>query len=141
MVFNIRKPRNKNLTSRNNSNRRKLLFPRRNNKAPVDTLIQEITDEYGMLEDFTIESASTVESVGSGDSGATVVEMDTLGHKNNSHNMGWPSVHFHLDHNSLPYDFFNLMMSEDFGRGILQEFTNTRASMEGAGRKGDWDRT
>ena len=43
--------------------------------VPVDTVIQEITDEDGMLEDITIESASIVESLGSGDSGETVVAI------------------------------------------------------------------
>ena len=33
------------------------------------------------------------------------------------------------------------MMSEDFRSGILQEFTNMRAAMEGAGRKVYQDRT
>ena len=32
-------------------------------------------------------------------------------------------------------------MSEDFRIGILQEYTNTREEMEGAGRKGVRDRT
>ena len=73
--FNPKKPRNKKYTSRNKSNRRKLLLPKRKNMGPVDTLIQEITDEYGILEDITIESASTMESVGSGDSGETVAAM------------------------------------------------------------------
>ena len=63
--LNSRKPSNKNLTSRNKSERRKLLLPSRKKTVPVDTLIQEITDEYGMLADITIESASTVENAGS----------------------------------------------------------------------------
>ena len=46
---NLRKPRNKNLTSRNKSKRSNLLPPRRNNTVPVDTVIQEINDEYGMI--------------------------------------------------------------------------------------------
>ena len=50
--------------------------------------------------------------------------------------MGGTYTHVHLDHNSSPYNFFNLMMSEDFRIGILQEYTNTGAEMEGAGRKG-----
>ena len=77
--FNPRKPRNKNLTSRNKSMRRKIIIPRIKNMGPVDTAIQEITYEDGFLENITIESANTVESVGSGDSGATVVAMDTSG--------------------------------------------------------------
>ena len=54
--------------------------------------------------------------------------------------MGGPSDHVNLDHNSSQYDFFNLMMSEEFRIGILQECTNMRAEMEVAGRKGDWYR-
>ena len=77
--FNPRNPRNKTLTSRNKSMRRKIIIPRIKNMGPFDTAIQEITYEYGFLEDITIESASTVESVGSGNSGATVVAMDTSG--------------------------------------------------------------
>ena len=50
--FNTRKPRNKDLTSRKKSKRRKLLLTMRNNTGPVDTGIQEITDEYGMIEDI-----------------------------------------------------------------------------------------
>ena len=62
--FNPRQPSNKNLTSKKKSKMRKLLPTRRNKTGPVDTVIQEITDENGMLEDITIESARTVESVG-----------------------------------------------------------------------------
>ena len=54
--------------------------------------------------------------------------------------MGGPSAHLNLDHNFSPYDIFKLMMSEDFRSGIFQESTNKRAKMEGAARKGDWDR-
>ena len=71
-------------------------------------MIQEITDENGMLEDITIESDSTVESVESGYSGATVVEMDTSGHKSRRHYMGGTSTHVNLYHNYSPYDSFNL---------------------------------
>ena len=78
-VFNPRKPRNKNLTSRKKSKRRNIILPSRKNMGSVDTVIQEITYEDGMLEDITIESASTVESVGSGDSGTTVAAMETSG--------------------------------------------------------------
>ena len=46
--FNPRKPRNKKLTSRNKSTRRKILLPRRNKMVPVDNVIQEITGEDGM---------------------------------------------------------------------------------------------
>ena len=80
-----------------------------------------------MPEDITIESTSTVESVGSGDSGATVVAVDTSGHKTKRHHMGGPSAHVQLDHNSSPYDFFTLMMSEEFRRSILQGCTSIRA--------------
>ena len=41
-----------------------LLPPRIKNTVPVDTVIQEIADEDGMLEYITIKSASTVEIVG-----------------------------------------------------------------------------
>ena len=80
---------------------------------------QEITDEDGMLEDITFESASTVESVGSGDSGEIIVEMDTSCHKTKRHHTGGPSAHVHLYHNSLTYNSFNLIMSEEFRSGIL----------------------
>ena len=72
-----------------------------------------------MLEDITVESSRTVESVGSGDSGATVVSMDTSGHKNKSHHMGGPSSRVHLDHKSSPCNLFNLRMSDQFRSGIL----------------------
>ena len=55
MFFNPRKPTNKNLTSINKSKRRKLILPRRKKMVPFDTTIQYITDEYGMIEDTTIE--------------------------------------------------------------------------------------
>ena len=55
--------------------------------------------------------------------------------------MGGTYTHVHLDHNSSPYNLFNLMMSEDFRIGILQEYTNTRAEMEVAGRTYDRYRT
>ena len=58
--FNTRKPRNKNLNSRKKSKRSKDLLPRRNNMGKVDSVIQEITDEDGMLKDITIESSSTL---------------------------------------------------------------------------------
>ena len=74
-VFNPRKPRNKNLTSRKKSKRRNIILPSRKNMGSVDTVIQEITYEYGMLQDIAIESASIVESLGSGDSGETVVAI------------------------------------------------------------------
>ena len=48
------------MTSRKKSKRRKVLLPRINNKGPVDTVIQEIIGEDGIVEDITIESASTV---------------------------------------------------------------------------------
>ena len=67
--------------------------------GPVDTVIQEIIDEYGMLKDITIESAITVESVGSGDIGEIGVEMDTSGHNTNRNHMSGPYAHVHLDHN------------------------------------------
>ena len=73
--FHPGKPRNKKLASRNKSKRRNILPLRRKKMVPVDTVIQEITDEDGMLEDITIESASIVESLGSGDSGETVVAI------------------------------------------------------------------
>ena len=100
--FNPRKPRNKNLTSRNKSKRRKLLLTRRKKTGPVDTVIKEIADEEGMLEDITVESASTVESVGSGDSGAIVVPMETSGHKAKCNHMGGTYAHLQLFHNSSP---------------------------------------
>ena len=93
--FNPIKPRNNKWTSRDKSKRRKLLLPRRNNTGPVDTAIQEITDEDGMLEDITIEPASAVKIVGSGDSGVTVVKIDTSGHKTKCHHTGGPSSHVH----------------------------------------------
>ena len=55
--------------------------------------------------------------------------------------MGGPSSHVHLHHNSSPYNFFNLMMSEEFGSAIFQECTNMGTAMEGAGSMGDRDRT
>ena len=69
IFFNPRKLSNKNLTLRKNSKRSKILLPRRNKMGLVDTVIQEITDKDGMLEDIIIESSSTLKSVGSGDSG------------------------------------------------------------------------
>ena len=75
--FNSSKPRNKKLTSRNNSKSRKLTLHMIMNTGPVYTVIQKINDEGGMLKDMTVESSSTVESVESGDSGKTVVAMDT----------------------------------------------------------------
>ena len=65
-------------------------------------MIKEINDEYGMIEDITIESTSIAESVGSGDIDATVVEMDTSGHNTKRHRMGGPYDHVDLDHNSSP---------------------------------------
>ena len=65
-------------------------------------MIQEINDEDGMLKDITIESASTLESVGLGDSGATVVATDTSGYKTRCHHMRGPSAHVNLDHKSSP---------------------------------------
>ena len=118
--FNPSKPSNKNLTSINKSKRRNIILPRRKKTVAVDTVIQEITDEDGIIEDIAIESASTVESVLSGDSGATVVTMETLGHKTNIHHMDGNYARVYLYHNSLPYDVFNLMMSEEFRSGILQ---------------------
>ena len=66
--------------------------------------------------------------------------MDTSGHNTKPHHMGGTSDHVHLDHNSSPYDVFNLMMSEEFRSSILQECMNMRAEIEGSGRKGYWDR-
>ena len=60
--FNPRKPRNENLNPRKKPKMRKLLPPRRNKMGPVDTVIQEITDEDCMIEDITIKLSSTVES-------------------------------------------------------------------------------
>ena len=48
IFLNPRKPKK--------SRRRKLLLPRRKNTGPVDTVIQQITDEDGMLEDITVGS-------------------------------------------------------------------------------------
>ena len=42
--FNPRKPRNKNLSSRNKSNRRNILVPSKKKAGPIDTVIQVITD-------------------------------------------------------------------------------------------------
>ena len=67
--------------------------------------------------------------------------MDTSGHKTKRHHMAGPSLKVHLNHNSSPYNFLNLIISEEFRSIIFQECTNMRASMEGAGRKGDRDRT
>ena len=100
------------MTSRKKSRRKKFLLPRCNNKGPVDTVIQEIIDEYDILEDITIESASTVDSVGSRYMSATVVTMDTLGHNTKSHHIGGPSAHVNLDNYSLPYNLFNLIISD-----------------------------
>ena len=50
-----RKPRNKDSNSINKSKGKKLLLPRINKTVPVDTVIQEMPDEDGMLEDFTIK--------------------------------------------------------------------------------------
>ena len=85
----------KRLTSKNKSKRSKYILTIRNNMGLVDTVIQETTDADRMLEDITIESSSTVESVGSGDSGTTVLEMDISGHKTNCHHMGGTSAHVH----------------------------------------------
>ena len=59
-------------------------------------------DEDSMLEYITIESDSTVESAGSGYSGAKVVVTDTSGLKTKRHHIGGTSAHVHLDHNSSP---------------------------------------
>ena len=136
-LFNPRKPRNKKSTSRNKSKRCKLILPRRNKTFPFDTVIQEITDEDGMLEDITIESASTVGSVVSGDIGAAVAAMENSGHRTNCNHMGGTYAYMHLYHNSSPYDFFNLMTSEDLRSVILKEFTNKISAMKGSRRKGD----
>ena len=100
-------------------------------------MIQEITDEDGMREYITIESSSTVEIVVSGDSGATVAAMVTTGHKTKRNRMVGTSAYVILDHNSSPYNLFNLMISEDLRRSILKECTNTRAATEGYVRKSD----
>ena len=81
-----------------------------------------------------------MERVGSEYNGGTVVEMDTTGHNTKRHHMGEPSAHVHLNHNSSSYDFFNFIISGEFRSSILQGFANMRASMEGAGRKGDNER-
>ena len=73
-----------------------------------------------MLEDVTIESAISMEIVGSGDSGSIVVKIDTSVHKTNIHHMGGTSDHVHLYHNSSLYYFFNLIVSEEFRSGRLQ---------------------
>ena len=49
ICFNPIKPSNTNLNSRNNSKMRKIIIPRRKNRGPNDTVIQEITDEDGLL--------------------------------------------------------------------------------------------
>ena len=67
--------------------------------------------------------------------------MDTLGHKIKRHIIVGTSAHVHFYNNPSPYDFFNLIISEEFLRGILQEFMNMIAAMKGDGRKGDRDRT
>ena len=90
-----------------------------------------------MLEDITIESSSTVEILVSGYSDAAVVAMDTLVHKTKIHHMVGPSARVRLDHNSSPYDFFNLIMSEEFRSVILQECKNTISAMAGDRSKGD----
>ena len=127
--FNPSKPRNRKLNSIKKSKRRDLILPRRKKTGPVDIVIHKITYEDGMLEDITIESSRTVERVGSGDIGATVVEMDTSGHKTKRNHVCGPSYHVHLDHNSSPYAFFKLMMIEEFRSVILQECTNMIAAM------------
>ena len=73
-------------------------------------MIQEIADEDGMLEYITVELDSTLESVGSGDSGAIVEPMETTGHKAKCHHMGGNSANVHLVHNFSSYDFFNFMI-------------------------------
>ena len=70
-----------------------------------------------------------MENVLSEDSGAKVVEMYTAGHNTKSIHMVGPSPHVNLYYNSSPYDFFNLVMSELFRSGFLQECTNMRESM------------
>ena len=67
--------------------------------------------------------------------------MDNPRHNTKRHHISGTSAHVHLDHNSSPYNFFNLMVIEKFRSGILQECTNIRAEMEGAGSKIDQDRT
>ena len=80
-----------------------------------------------------------MESVGSGDSVTTVVAMENSVHKTKRNHMSGNSAHVYLNHNSSPYDLFNLIMSEDFRSGIFQEWTNMRSATEGAVRKGDQD--
>ena len=82
-----------------------------------------------------------MESVESGNSGAKVVEMDTSGHKSRIPHIGCTSTHVHLDHNYSPYDFFKLIIIEDFSSGILQECTDMKSEMESYERKCDRDRT
>ena len=108
--------------------------------SPFDTVIHEITDEDGMLKYINVKPAINVESVGSGDSGAIVLAIDTSGQNTKRHHMVGPSAHVHLDHNPSPCNFFNLMMGDEFRSVIWQECTNMRAEMEGAVRKGDWYR-
>ena len=55
--------------------------------------------------------------------------MDTSGQNNKCRHMGGPYDKVHLDHNSSPYNLFNLMMSEEFKGVILQECKNIRAAM------------
>ena len=62
-----------------------------------------------------------MESVGSGDSVTTVVAMENSVHKTKRNHMSGNSAHVYLNHNSSPYDLFNLIMSEDFWSGIFQE--------------------
>ena len=62
-LFNPSEPSNKDFTSINKSNRGEILLTRRNIMGQVDTVIQYITDEDGIIEDITIESSITVESV------------------------------------------------------------------------------
>ena len=73
-----------------------------------------------MLEYITIESAITVESVGSGDSDAKVAEMDTSDNKTKHHYTSGPSTHLHLYHNSSTHNLFNLVMGEELRSGIFQ---------------------
>ena len=82
-----------------------------------------------------------MESLGPGDSGTTVVEMDTSGYKTKRHHIGGTSANVHLYHNSSPYNLFNLIMSEEFRSSILQEFTIVISATEGEGSKGDQNRT
>ena len=62
-----------------------------------------------------------MERLGSGESGAILAAMDNSGHKNKRNHMRGPSTHVYLYHKPQPYNLFNLMMIEEFSRGIWKE--------------------